>query len=114
MSWSTELLKKDKLKTSKCLLCKNLIWPPAGICPKCLSNNIKLTTVSSYGKLIEFSESFIEKKPAIFGIVKMNERICLMGRIICHNDIEIREGMNVKLVKIEMRNIKYYYEFLPI
>lgn len=114
MSSFKESLKMGKLTTSKCLSCKNLLWPPNDICPKCLSNDIEWIELSSNGKLLDFSESLMGNKPVIFGIVELDENIRLLGRIICDDSIEVRKGIGVKLVKCGMENNDVFYEFQPI
>jgi len=109
-----ESLKTGKLTTSKCMSCEDLIWPPSDVCPKCLSDNIEWVEVGSNGKLLEFSESMITDKPVIFGMVELNESIRLLGRIICNNDIELKKGINVKLIKCGIENNDVYYEFQPM
>ena len=110
-----ESLKAGKLTTSKCLSCKNIIWPPSNVCPKCLSDSIEWVEVGSTGKLLDFSESMIASKPAICGIVQLNEGICLLGRIICNDGgIELKKGSSVKLTKCGMEDNDVYYEFQPM
>ncbi|MEE8132463.1 MAG: zinc ribbon domain-containing protein [Nitrososphaerales archaeon] len=115
MSGFIESLKTGKLTTSKCLSCKTLIWPPGNICSKCLSNKIEWVQVSPYGKLLEFSESFIASEPAMYGIVELNDNIRLFGRIIYDNDVELKKGIDVKLFKCGLdKNDDVYYEFQPM
>lgn len=109
----TESLKMGKLVTSKCLSCKNLIWPPSNICPKCLVSKIEWIDVDTKGKLLEFSESFMAKS-SIFGIVELHENIRLLGKIISDNPSELKKGMNVKLIRCGIENNEAYYEFQPM
>jgi uncharacterized OB-fold protein len=110
-----ESLKIGKLTTSKCMSCENLIWPPSDVCPKCLSSDIEWVEVNANGKLLEFSESMIANKSGIFGMVELNESIRLLGRIICNNDIELKKGINVRLIKCGVENNNdVYYEFQPM
>ncbi|NMJ88024.1 MAG: hypothetical protein EX285_09375 [Thaumarchaeota archaeon] len=109
----TESLKIGKLTTSKCSSCKKLIWPPSNICPNCHSDDIEWIIINPNGKLLEFSETLIDNNPKIFGMVKLNENICLLGRIICHHNNELKKGINVKLIKCGIENNNVYYEFQP-
>jgi len=109
-----ESLKAGKLTTSKCLSCKNIIWPPSNVCPKCLSDSIEWVEVGSTGKLLDFSESLMGNKPVIFGIVELDENIRVLGRIICNDSSEVKKGIDVKLVKCGIENNDVYYEFQPI
>lgn len=110
----TSSLRRGKLITSECSSCNNVIWPPSNVCPKCLSDSIKWVEVNSNGKLLDFSESFIANKVVIFGIVVLNENIRLLGRIICDDNIELKRGINVRLIKCGIENNDVYYEFQPM
>jgi len=109
-----EALSVGKLVTSKCSACKNVIWPPSSVCPKCLSNEIEWINMDGKGRLIEFSESFLMNQPSIFGVVELNGNIKLIAKIECDNISQLKKGIGVKMIRCGIKNNNPYYEFQPI
>jgi len=108
-----ESLKCGRLVTSKCLECKNIIWPPSSVCPRCISNNIEWVDIDASGKLIELSESFLTNEPSVFGLVELDNGIRLMAKIV-GKDAKLKKGDDVKMTKCGIENNEAYYEFQPI
>lgn len=77
MSFFEEQLKKGRFYISKCKNCNIIFWPIQKVCNKCGENSSWVE--SSYkGTIIEFSK----KESEFFGLVKIDEDIRLLGKII--------------------------------
>jgi hypothetical protein len=107
-----ESLSVGKFVIGRCVKCKNVIWPPADLCPVCLSAEIEWVEPDRNGKLVECAESFLMDQPCIFGMVELNGGIKLLGRI--RSNIQLKKGTPVRMVKCGVENNEPYYEFQPM
>ncbi|MFQ5968876.1 MAG: Zn-ribbon domain-containing OB-fold protein [Nitrososphaerales archaeon] len=105
-----ESLNAGRLVTSKCLECKNIIWPPSNVCPTCVSDRIEWVGIDANGKLVELSESFLTNEPSVFGLVELDNGIRLMAKIVGSN-AKLKKGNNVKMTKCGLEKNEVYFEF---
>ena len=92
-----------KLMGVKCKRCAAVIWPPRGICPKCLGDAIEWIELVGKGKLLTFTiihfppSQFQALAPYPVGIIKLGEGPQLPGMIkqVRHADVKI--GMDLQV-----------------
>ncbi|MGH9933522.1 MAG: Zn-ribbon domain-containing OB-fold protein [Nitrososphaerales archaeon] len=107
-------MNSGKLMSTKCSLCEHVIWPPSNVCPQCLSNKIEWMDIDTNGKLIEFSESFLEEQSSVFGVVELDHNVRLIAKIQCLHVSQLKKGLPVRMLRCGMKNSDPYYEFQPI
>ena len=98
MTMFEDELKNGNFVIGECGNCKNIIWPPSNYCNNCLSH-VTWQKIMPNGKLLEFSK----KDDTVFGIVELEGKIRVMGRIEV-NPAHIRNGQCVKLDSCNYEN----------
>lgn len=91
-------LRNGNFVVGDCSNCKNIVWPPNDYCNNCFSH-VTWRKITPNGKLLEFSK----KDEIIFGIVELEEKIRVVGRLDI-NSKDIRNGQFVKLASCNYEN----------
>ncbi|MGH7822505.1 MAG: Zn-ribbon domain-containing OB-fold protein [Candidatus Binatia bacterium] len=102
--------KRGELLVEKCGACGHLRFPPAIVCPRCLSTERRWERMSGRGKVYTFivvhrpqHPAFYEDVPYNVAIIELDEGPRMHSRIVgCPNE-EIRIGMPVE-VAFEKKN----------
>jgi len=103
-------LKEKRLMGTKCKECNTLAVPPRPVCPQCRSSNLELVETKDEGSLELFTVIYVSpislpvKPPYVVGIVRLDEGVSIMGRILDVDPTKpekIDLGMRVKAVAIE-------------
>jgi len=118
-----EACKRGELRLQKCAGCAHVRFPPAALCPRCLSESFAWEPMSGRGKVYTWivvhrpqHPAFFEDAPYNVAIVELEEGARLHSRIVgCSNDaIEI--GMPVEVV-FEKKNddvtMPYFKRAIP-
>jgi len=100
LSFFEEQLKKGKFYICKCKNCNIVFWPIQKVCNKC-SENTSWVESSCKGTIIEFSK----KESEFFGIVKIDENIRLLGKIISSELPHIGQSV---IMKVSFQNRPVY------
>ena len=94
-----------ELRGQRCVDCGHLRFPPAIVCPKCLSEDARWHRLSGRGTIYTFIIVHRPQHPAFFAdapynvaIVELEEGLRMHTNIVeCSND-ELRVGMPVEVV----------------
>jgi uncharacterized OB-fold protein len=102
-------LKNGNLVISYCAACKKKIWPPYEYCPYCY-RRASTVPAGKFGRIVEFSRSWIEEEgEAIVALIDM-EGILLFGSV--SEGSRIATGTLVELVEAGASpNGKIYFSF---
>jgi len=100
-----EACKRGELRLQKCAGCAHVRFPPAALCPRCLSESFAWEPMSGRGKVYTWivvhrpqHPAFFEDVPYNVAIVELEEGPRLHSRIVgCSNDA-IAIGMPVEVV----------------
>lgn len=81
--------REHKIRIQKCGDCGHLRWPPAFLCPHCLSLNTKWITASGRGRVysyvvyhVAFDPAFKEDIPYVVALVALEEGPHLLTNIV--------------------------------
>jgi hypothetical protein len=91
-----------KLMGIRCKQCEAIIWPPRGICPKCLGTQSDWIEFKGRGKLLTFTvihfppSQFQAIAPYAVGIVKLEEGPQIPGMIKQVKLSELKIGMDLQ------------------
>jgi uncharacterized OB-fold protein len=102
-----DFLRRGKFRIPICNNCNSKIWPPSNTCKNCYSKKMRMSKLDPKGRLIEYSESFIDKNKNL-GLVEISG-IRIIGII---NEGNMNHGSLVKLTRCGLdNNNSPYYEF---
>lgn len=104
-------LKNNEIFVSKCNNCGKLSLPPRKICPSCNSTDYSWIKLKNEGEIESFTiiyappKSFKEEAPYAVCLVKLENKVKILGRIkiSSHNEIKIKDK-----VRIVVKNKKKY------
>ena len=114
-------LKEKRLMGTKCTECDALMVPPRPVCPRCGSVNLEWVEFKGEGSLETFTVIYVppislsEKALYVVGIVRLDEGVSIMGRIVDVDPTEpekIELGMRMNAGAIE-ENGKIVLVFKP-
>ena len=94
---------EKKLMGVKCKRCAATIWPPRGICPKCLGDVFEWIEFVRKGKLLTFTiihfppSQFQALAPYAVGIMKLEEGPQLPGMIRQVRLADLKIGMDLQV-----------------
>ena len=120
MSKFYENLVKNQLTTTRCRKCNVLLWPPRSFCPNCMGSDVEISNLSGFGEVISFTEiidgapaGMEHEQPYLLAIVKLEEGIKLLARIVeaKYNDIFI--GTKVELATRRLSDGSVVIAFKP-
>ncbi|MGV7226194.1 MAG: hypothetical protein ACQ9CV_04660 [Nitrosopumilus sp.] len=99
---------EDKLQNGEfcipeCSECKNIVWPPSGICNNCFGN-VLLKKGEFEGKIIEFSR----ENENYFCMVEFEKTI----RIMAHSLQVPKVGQTVLISNCGIKNGNYFFEII--
>jgi len=98
-----EGLKNRKLLASKCNDCGERFFPPRGLCPKCLSENIGWVELSGKGRLHSWTEvHYLTPKPYMLGVIDLAEGIGRMVSRIEAKQEELEMDMPMRIDFIDV------------
>ena len=100
-----EACKRGELCLQKCAGCAHVRFPPAALCPRCLSESFAWEAMSGRGKVYTWivvhrpqHPAFFEDAPYNVAIVELEEGVRTHSSIVgCANE-ELRVGMPVEVV----------------
>jgi len=94
---------QKKLMCVRCVKCKALVFPPRGICPKCLEDKFEWVQLQGLGRLLTYTvihfppTQFQALAPYAVGVAKLIEGPQVPG-MIKHAKLEdLRIGMELKV-----------------
>ena len=100
-----EATKRHELVAQRCSKCAELWLPPSGVCPKCLSTDLKWEKLSGRGKVWSwvvfyqtFFKSFADDVPYNVTYVELEEGPMLTSSVIGIPNDEIKFGMPLEVV----------------
>lgn len=94
-------LKEGRLFIPECQDCGNLFFPPSTICPDCLSEDIGWHESDGKGEVYTFTASELNvpngfSTPVLQAIVKLDDGVSLLTRLVDVEPDEVRIGMPVE------------------
>jgi len=100
-----EAAKRQALKLQKCVDCNQYRYPPAPICPRCLSINAEWVRVSGRGRVYTWAvfhqvyhPAFKEDVPYNVAVIKLDEGPQLISNVVACNTEDIYTDMLVEVV----------------
>ena len=85
--------KARELRIPKCNQCKDLFFPPQGICPHCLSSDVAYQKAKGTGKIYSMSivyqnrsPGFKDEVPYIIAYIELDEGIQIFSNVIGAKD----------------------------
>jgi uncharacterized OB-fold protein len=97
--------RNGELRAQRCRDCQHLRFPPAVLCPKCLSENAEWQRLSGRGTIYTFIIVHRPQHPAFFAdapynvaIVELEEGLRMHTNILECPSEELRVGMPVEVV----------------
>ena len=96
---------EGKLRLQRCLQCKELIYYPRMVCPRCLSSDYEWETLSGLGSVYSFAivwrpkhPAFAEHVPIVLAVVDLREGPQMVSTIVnCPAD-RVTIGMELAVV----------------
>ncbi len=89
----------------KCAECGNVQFPPAGVCSKCLSDNLEWVRASGKGRVWSFNvfhqvywESFRSEVPYNVAWIELQEGPMIISNLVGIKNEDIRVDMPVEVV----------------
>jgi len=118
-----EACKRGELRLQKCAGCAHVRFPPAALCPRCLSESFAWEPMSGRGKVYTWivvhrpqHPAFFEDVPYNVAIVELEEGPRLHSRIVGCSNEAIEIGMPVEVV-FEKKNddvtMPYFKRAIP-
>jgi len=90
------------LRTTRCLSCSHMTFPPKPVCPECWKSELEWVDLSGRGSLYSFTEvsaapaTFADEAPYVLCLVDLDEGIRCLSRINATWD-ELRPDMRVRV-----------------
>ena len=112
-------LEQGKVMTTRCRQCGARYFPPKMDCPKCSSSDVEWFEISGSGKLATYTvvnygpTGFEDDTPYTLAIADFNG-LRMFGRLsrnISQGDIKL--GMTLKVVPVNLPDNRVSYEFQP-
>ncbi len=112
-------LEQGKVMTTRCKKCGTSYFPPKMDCPSCLDSEVEWFEIKNDGKLVTYTvvhygpSGFEDEAPYTLGIGEFDDGLKVFGRL--SKDIEesdIKPGMGIKIVPVELPGGKIAYEFI--
>lgn len=104
------------LKASHCKDCDLKVFPPADVCPDCLSANQQALHLGRSGKLYSYTQIHVAPPawtvPYVIGYVDMPEGVRLFGKVQADRIDALKMDMPVE-VRIDESAGQHRYFFLP-
>jgi uncharacterized OB-fold protein len=112
--------RKHQLVVQQCRRCGKLRFPPAQICPECLSHDLQWTAVSGRGKVFSYSimhrayhPSFAGKVPYALVVVELEEGGKINSNVIGIEPHRLKCGMPVEVTFERISNEVTLPKFKP-
>lgn len=97
--------RRHEIRIQECGDCGHLRWPPAFLCPGCLSRNTRWVTASGRGKVYSYivyhtayDPAFQEDLPYVVALVELEEGPHLLTNIVGCDPGAVSCGMAVEVV----------------
>ena len=98
--------KAHELRLPRCAECDDLFYPPQGVCPRCLSNELEWVKVSGKGAVYSLSvvhqnrsPGFRDEGPYVLAYVTLDEGVLMLSNVIGVADpYDVKIGMPVEVV----------------
>ncbi len=110
-------LSAGEFKTTRCKSCGQIYTPPRQDCFNCMSSDMEWIDVKGPGKLLCFTtvyygpSGFENDTPYTLGIAEFENGTKLLGRLSKKINIkDIKVGMKLKLVPVQLDNEHFSYE----
>ena len=110
---------------NKCQECNQEYFPPVKMCKKCGSTNLVDLEMPRTGSLVSYTlqkesvHGFEDQEPMIFGLVKLENGVKIIGQLVDLPYESLKEGMKLNAVFRRIRvdgesgQIFYGYKFGP-
>ena len=116
-----EAAKRHELVLQKCSDCGHLRFPPARVCPNCLSMNVEWTPVSGRGRVYTWTifhqlyhPGFQNEVPYNVAVIKLDEGPQLVSNVVgCRNE-DIKLDMPVEVVFDDVTDEVTLPKFKPV
>jgi len=111
---------------NKCVKCGAEYFPPANVCRKCKSLELKDCEMPHIGTLLSFTlqkeslAGFEEQEPMIYGLIRLENGAKIIAQIVDMPYETLKEGLNLQAVFRKIRTdgesgqIYYGYKFGPL
>jgi len=97
--------KNNRLVIQKCESCGKLRFPPAQVCPECLSHKLGWVAVSGHGRVYSYSimhrayhPAFAGKVPYALVVVELEEGGKIMSNVVGIQPHRLKCGMPVEVI----------------
>ncbi len=114
-------LQRGKMMTTRCRKCNVVTFPPRTDCVSCGSSEVEWVEIKENGKLVTFTvvsygpAGFESEVPYTLGVVQFPQGLKMLGQIDKKIPIgEIKVGMQIKAVPIELSQNRFSYQFEKI
>jgi uncharacterized OB-fold protein len=111
-------LEQGKMMTTRCKKCSGVTFPPRIDCISCESSEMEWIEIKEAGKLVTFTTvmygpaGFENQTPYTLGVVQFSQGIKMLGQIDKKIPIgEIKVGMEMNVVPIELSQNRFSYQF---
>jgi uncharacterized OB-fold protein len=118
-----EACKRGELRLQKCGECAHVRFPPAVLCPRCLSESFSWERMSGHGKVYTWIVVHRPQHPAFYAdapynvaIVELDEGPRLHSRIVACANEEISIDMRVEVAfekKTDDVTMPYFKKIIP-
>ena len=110
-------LKQGKVMTTRCLECGIRHFPPKADCPRCLASDVEWVEIGGAGKLATYTvvnygpTGFENDVPYTLAVTDF-DKLRIFGRLSRDiNEGNVRVGMDLRVVPIELPDSRVSYEF---
>ena len=98
--------KARELRIPKCSQCKELFFPPQGVCPHCLSSDVGYQKATGTGKIYSMSivyqnrsPGFKDEVPYIIAYIELDEGIQVFSNVVGAKDpMAVKVGDRVQVI----------------
>jgi len=105
--------REGRLIAQRCLNCGDLRYPPADVCPHCLSRDSEWRQLSGRGEIFSFiiihrgyHPYWAERVPYNVALIELEEGLRMFSNIIGRPNDQLRVGQKV-LVSFEQRDVDF-------
>ena len=109
-------LRNGEFKTSRCVDCQHMTFPPKPVCPKCWKQEVEWVNLSGRGILRSYTEvsaapqMFADDSPYTLCIVDLEENVRVVSRVLANWD-ELEVDVPVK-VQPRPAEPNYLFDFV--
>ncbi len=114
-------LEQGKVMATRCRKCGQKYFPPQMDCPKCLDSDVEWFEIKGQGKLTTYSmvhygpTGFEDDVPYLVAVAEFEDGVKIFSRLskkVSEGDIKV--GMPVKVVPVQLPDNRISYEFQKV